>query len=277
MNLLFLLCMFLLCSCGDARYRLDGHIPPTSTQVALLDGAATRKVNRLRSLFESTRDSLRQVAEGEIADVRSRLSESEDALRSAKRRLNDASSSYRTAFEKIKRFESFGGNLIFTDEDRSVSTKELLAEIADRFYKGKVFSLETGAEIRSFIRESLIPAEQRVIRARRGLRKVEEGSKADEAAIIVRKGDLKEDQEKLLENYNQRILDTLTGAVLAVAPADSSGYYRFDLLSPARYHLYLESPSHTLTTVELQGHGRRNLDPAASLSPLLGASDIQSL
>ena len=123
--------MFLLCSCGDARYRLDGHIPPTSTQVALLDGAATRKVNRLRSLFESTRDSLRQVAEGEIADVRSRLSESEDALRSAKRRLNDASSSYRTAFEKIKRFESFGGNLIFTDEDRSVSTKELLAEIAD--------------------------------------------------------------------------------------------------------------------------------------------------
>ena len=274
---LLFLCLVLLCSCGDARYRLDGQIPSTSPQVALLDSAATDKVRRLHTLYKTAQDSILQIADGEIADVHSRLRESEDALSSAKRRLNDTFTRYRKAFERIKRFESFGGNPIFTDADGRISTKELLTEIADRFYKGKAFSLETGAEIRSFIRESLVPAEQRVSRARRGLRKVEEGRNTDEAIIVARRRALKENQARLLDFYNQRIVDTLTGAVLAMAPADSSGYYRFDLLSPARYHLYLEKPSHTLTTIDLHGHGRRDLDPANAHSPLLTDTEAQSL
>ncbi len=265
--------LILLCSCGDARYRLDGRIPPTSGRVALLDSAATGKVERLHLLFSSAQDSTERIAEREIADILSRLSESEDDLRSSRRRLNDASTRYRKTFERIKGFESFGGNRIFTDADQRVSTKNLLSEIADRFYKGKAFSLETGGEIRTFIRESLVPAERRVTRARRALKRVEAGRQDDEATIVKRRETLKDERAGLVVIYNQRILDTLTGAVLAVAPADSSGYYRFDTLSPARYHLYLESPGHVLTTIDLRTHSRRDLSAGPEHSPLLGGAN----
>tara|TARA_Y100000588_G_scaffold193803_2_gene207907 strand:+ start:4424 stop:5257 length:834 start_codon:yes stop_codon:yes gene_type:complete len=275
-NRLTLLGIIFLCCCGDARYRLDGHVPETTSHVELLDGAATEKIVRLRTLYASAFDSLADVADAEIADVRARLDESESDLEAAKRGVNRASARYRQTFEKMKQFESFGGNPIFGDEDRRVSTRELLSEIADRFYKGKAFSLETGGEIRSFIRESLVPSEQRVSRARRRLRRVESSRETDEAAIVARQGFLVKEQDQLRDIYNQRILDTLTGAVQASAQADSNGYYRFDTLSPARYHLYLRDPVHSLSTVDLVQHTRRDLDPQEADSPLLTGSGPQS-
>lgn len=268
----FLLLLFLLPHCGDAYYRLDGVLPHDATHVALLDSAATEKADRLRGLYFTSRDSVVRVADQEIAEVKSRLGTSEDDLTQAKARLSEARRRYTRTFEGIKQFQSFGGNAIFANEDRSVPTRNLLSEIANRYYKGKAFSLETGGKIRSFVRERLVPAERRLSRARRQFAKVEGSQKSDEAAMVATRDSLNGELIELSQVFNQRILDTLTGAVLQVVKADSVGYYCFARLSPARYHLYLQSPEPTLVSIVLSGHARRDL-VAQTSSPLLIPGD----
>ena len=156
----------------------------------------------------------------------------------------------------MKGFTSFGGNPIFESADRKVSTHKLLEEIADRFYRGKAFSLETGGQIRRMIRETLVPAEKRVVRAIGNLSRLKKEHGAHVAIREAVAGRITTSKKALLDRYNRRVIDRLEGGVIREAAVDTAGRYRFDQVPRGRYYLYTSSLRPKLVEILVDGHRR---------------------
>ena len=214
-----LVCVVALASsgCGDPKYLLEieqTESPEASSapRVAILDSKAACKIEEIHLLYAQAADSLdRQFADSK-ASLDAELETKSKPVKDAERRLRIARNLYTTAFRAMLTFQSFGGNAIFDRSDERVMTEDLLEEISDRFYKGKAFSLETGARIRSKIRESLIPAEKRVINARNAVTRAKRAQRrvADLREKVA--GELSGAKQQLLNQFNGRVIDRLAGA-----------------------------------------------------------------
>lgn len=267
-----LLCILLLVApaCGEARYRLEGQVdaPSETLRIALLDSTAVQKIDQIHRLYAAAADSVSRVFADSLSSLDADLAALEPPIEKAEERLKAARNNYAFAFRSMTAFTSFGGNPIFTASDRRVPTKTLLEEIADRFYKGKAFSLETGGRIRTTIREKLVPAEARVTRAQASLNRLRKSRDQAKEKRDAFAGKIDATRRALLAGYNRRVLDRLEGAILRETRPDSSGSFRFDRVARGRYHVYAPSPSPRLFEVPLQGHLRVRVGPADP-SPLI--------
>jgi len=274
-----LVCVAALASsgCGDPKYLLEieqTESPEASSapRVAILDSKAAVKIEEIHLLYTQAADSLdRQFADSK-ASLDAELETKSKPVKDAERRLRIARNLYTTAFRAMLTFQSFGGNAIFDRSDERVMTEDLLEEISDRFYKGKAFSLETGARIRSKIRESLIPAEKRVINARNAVTRAKRAQRrvADLREKVA--GELSGAKQQLLNQFNGRVIDRLAGAIIRDAGPDSSGFYRFDLVTTGRFHIYVPGSNPILVEIVVDGHRRIQLRGDAP-SPLISPSD----
>lgn len=263
--------------CGDPKYLLEieqTESPEASSapRVAILDSKAAVKIEEIHLLYTQAADSLdRQFADSK-ASLDAELETKSKPVKDAERRLRIARNLYTTAFRAMLTFQSFGGNAIFDRSDERVMTEDLLEEISDRFYKGKAFSLETGARIRSKIRESLIPAEKRVINARNAVTRAKRAQRrvADLREKVA--GELSGAKQQLLNQFNGRVIDRLAGAIIRDAGPDSSGFYRFDLVTTGRFHIYVPGSNPILVEIVVDGHRRIQLRGDAP-SPLISPSD----
>jgi hypothetical protein len=262
---------FLTC-CSEPRYLVEADFASAeavdASRIAILDSTATLKINELRNLYHMSADSLvRQFADS-LSSIDSVLTLQDKPISQAERRLHISRGNYAAAFKEMQSFMSFGGNPIFESSDRKVSTKDLLEDISDRFYRGKAFSLETGRQIRSKIRSRLVPAESRVARTGNRLAQLKRERKADETRRDKVAGKIAEAKAELLEGFNRRVIDRLAGAIIREVTADSAGIFSFDRVPPGRFHLYRPSSAPTLVEVLVDGHLRVRLSPTDP-SPLI--------
>lgn len=266
-----------LSACGEPRYRLEAESVPgdasadSPPRIALLDSTASTKIEDVHSLYRDAAEELTREFADSLASIDRALADLEEPVSRAERRLRTARNNYAVIFKEMFAFTSFGGNPIFDRSDRNVATKKLLEEIADRFYRGKAFSLETGRQIRTMIREKLIPAETKVVRARTALARLQQQQKREESLRAEVAGQIDEAKQELVTQYNRRVVDRLAGAVMREAVMDSSGVFRFDLVPQGRFHLYTPGETPTLVDVLVDGHRRVRLhknDP----SPLITTS-----
>ena len=254
-------CIFAV-GCGRPAYRLDGRVPDANVKVSLLDSAAVEVVDSLRLAYALALEGLQGRAEAALDSLHNGMASIEKPLAGAKARYRAALGRYRSAFEEMVRFKSFGGNPIFSDADLDVGTARLLNEVANRFYRGKSFSLQMEGEIRRFVRNRLVPLEREVARARTGAARMQaskagtaEARKEMEAAYARRRVELR-------ERVNREILDGLQARIVGSVDADSTGRYRFQRLMSGRYYLYVPQPlpEAWLLPVDLRGHIRQDLE-----------------
>ena len=247
--------------CADPAYRLDGNVVTQAGGVAILPNSAEGMLDSLRDTHRKALVSLQQTTAARRDSLSADGKDIESNLARARGRVRSAQKSYYSAFEGIRRFRSFGGNAIFATEDRNIKTKKLLEEIADRFYKGKAFSLETETELRRFIRSRLASVEKKMTRAKSSLTKVKRSRGGNVGELEQLEEDLAKAQRELMEAVNDRILAGLEKMVLRRAKVDSTGSFTFDRLPPGRYYLYAPYPlpSGWLVPIHLEGHRKQGL------------------
>lgn len=271
--LLVTIAAFSLSACGDSRYGIDGQITSTSALphgIAILDSTASHKISGIHKLFTASADSLARSFRDSLATLDSALLGAQRPIAQAGRRLRSLTADYANSFKLMEAYRSFGGNSIFGPEDRKEPTDKLLDEIANRFYKGKTFSLEIGRQIRTTIRETLIPAEKRVNRARNTLGRLKNEHELRARARKEVEGQVSSFTSALVSRFNRRVIDRIEGGVLREAAIDSSGEFHFDHLPQARYHLYLRGSSPKLVEIQVDGHKRVRItgeDPSPLIHP----------
>ena len=229
-----ILAVFLV-GCWPSVYRLDGTAPVR--QVALLDSAAKQSVDSVRVEFQHM---LAMVAKSEIAAIDSMNKSASSlgpAIRQAERKLRDARASYKTTFQKMAQFRSFGGNPVFSDDDVNVSTKKLLTEIAERFYKGRAFSLETEGQIRKFIRQELVHREAEVNQARSRVVRLKRSQKGRSEATTEIEAQTREKRNQLLKATNKEIQDVIWQHHLLLSEVDQNDRFSFEGIAPGAYYL----------------------------------------
>jgi hypothetical protein len=262
----------ILAACGDSRYGIDGQIALNTDQapqrIAILDSTASAKITRIHELFTVSADSLEKCFRDSLASIDEILAAAEKPIEQASRRLRSSSANYAEAFKLMETYRSFGGNRIFGSVDRKESTATLLEEISDRFYKGKAFSLETGGHIRRTIREKLVPAENRVARARDVLARLKKQRNQWTKTRVEVEGRIAVSRKELVKGFNIRVVDRIEGGVLRETDVDSDGAYRFDKLSAGKYHLYLRPPTPKLVEIQVDGHKHIRISSDAP-SPLI--------
>jgi len=249
-------------SCGDPSYRLDGAASTDVVgQVALADSTATGSVDALYRTYSRDLDSLRRETQASLDSLSGGLDALGEPLSRAKQRLRAALRTYSNAFAQSSRFRSFGGNPVFTTADAKVPTRKLLEETADRFYRGKAFSLETGTQIRAFLRSRLAPLEKRVSQARARVSRLERSraGNTDEKARIQEA--FARASSDLLTRTNGLILEELEARILVRTDVDSTGEFLFRRLPCGRYTLYARHTESDawLLPVELRTHTRQEL------------------
>ncbi len=229
--------------------------------MSLLDSTAVRVVDSLREAYAQALKDLRKATEAVRDSLSAGSASVDESLARASRRYQTARGRYRTAFEGIKRFKSFGGNPIFSDADLKVSTATLLEDTADRFYRGKAFSLETEGEIRQFIRNRLVKLEREVNRARSAVARLRKSSAGNTTALKAVEADYEKRRVSLRERFNREILTELQARVSYRTAVDSTRRYLFGRLPAGRYHLYAPDPlpQAWLLPLELRGHTRQDL------------------
>ena len=262
-------------ACGPSTYRLDGSAPEGVSAVALLDTRAFGLLDSLKANYALALSDLKRSSAARFDSLTQDAANSGDRLRTASATLSERRSEYRSAFKGLGRFRSFGGNPIFSDADAEVATGVLLEEIADRFYKGKAFSLETEAEIRRFIRSRLVTKEKAVRRARATVLQ----ARRSETGAAKAKEDLHAavDQEyrELRAVHNDAIREALASAIGHTAATDSSGSFLFGGIPAASYALYATDahPGSWLIPVPLQEHRRQDLTDLARRMVLIPSPD----
>ena len=261
--------ILVLQACGEARYRVESVIHPLDgavpAHIAILNSTAARKIAEIHLLYASASDSLKQTFADSLSAIDKVLAAQAKPIQRAARRLRNARGAYAVAFKAMNVFTSFGGNQVFDSADQKVSTRKLLEDIADRFYRGKAFSLETGGQIRRTIRKKLVPAEQRVASASGALNRLRDERKIQEELREAVAGEVAISMASLLEVYNRRVIDRLEGAVIREVSADSSRVYRFEQVPTGKYHLYTREPKVAFVEVIVKGHRRfRILENAPS-------------
>ncbi|MDP6039664.1 MAG: hypothetical protein QGG64_14030, partial [Candidatus Latescibacteria bacterium] len=200
---------FFVYGCGQPHYRLEGQIRVEAAKVTLLDSLALAVLD---SAFHAYKQEVRLLDERKVTvldSVEKSTSELNGPIVVANKQYQTARAKYRGVFLRLHRFQSFGGNPIFIEEDASVSTQKLLAEIADRFYKGRAFSLETEGQIRRYIRQNLVPLERDMKQKQTRLRRLKNSksgqSKGRDRLVVV----FDEMRKVLVDTINKRILRTL--------------------------------------------------------------------
>ena len=253
--------MAITTACGPSTFRLDGSAPAGVAAVALLDTTAFSLLDSLKGVYALRLADLQRSSAARFDSLTQDAANSGDRLRTARAAYSERRSEYRLAFKGLGRFRSFGGNPVFSDADAEVATGVLMEEIADRFYKGKAFSLETEAEIRRFIRSRLVSKERAVRRSRAAVLQ----ARRSETGASKAKEDLRTsvDQEyrELRSVHNDAIREALVSAIRHTAVTDSSGSFLFGRVSEASYVLYATDAhsSSWLIPVPLQGHRRQDL------------------
>jgi hypothetical protein len=266
---------FFMYGCGQPHYRLEGQIQVEATEVTLLDSLA---LFALDSVFQAYGEEVRLLDERRASALDS-VEKSSSALNrpivTANKKYRAARAKYREIFLRLRRFQSFGGNPIFTEEDVSVSTQKLLAEIADRFYKGRAFSLETEGQIRRYLRQNLVPIERDMKQKQTRLRRLQNSksgqSKGRDRLVVV----FDKMRKVLVDTINQRILATLQSHRVTQTQVDSGGYFIFQKLPPGHYHLYVPHPlprGH-LVPVMVEGHQKQDLGPGNARTLFVSESE----
>ncbi|MDP6779380.1 MAG: hypothetical protein QGI83_21685 [Candidatus Latescibacteria bacterium] len=200
------------------------------------------------------------------------------SLRRAVARRKKAAEAYRNAFQGMMRFRSFGGNPIFSNEDLNVSTSDLRKETADRFYRGKAFSLETEEEIRRYIRSRLTSPEKAHYRAKAGVARIRRSTSSTTAAVDKAERQFQAERVALRNRFNQSILGAFDAGVLARAAVDSTGSYAFARVPEGRYHLLVKEPlpEGWLVAVDLRGHARQDFGASNRTNLLIAESAQES-
>lgn len=260
-----ILAVFLM-GCGPPEYRLDGA--SQMNHVMLLDPGAKRAVDSLQADFVHVIDLLALSEASAIDSMKKSASSLGPSIQRAQRSLRDAQGKYKTEFQKMQRFRSFGGNPVFSSEDVGVTTKKLQAEILGRFYKGKAFSLETQGQIRSFIRKELVPLEKQVNQAKsrvNRLRRTRSGRTKSTGEIVVQ---YQKKRHQLLEETNLKIKHAILEHKKRAVQTDSVGEYVFERIPFGQYNLYAEGTDSTgyLATLNVMSHTRQDLLPLPSLA-----------
>ena len=252
---------FLFWGCGTPVYRLEGQVPAGIGQIGLLDSTASAALEAIHRDVVGAQENLAQQLVAALDSLEAAVSALDAPIQGAQRAHREAQEKYRQAFLPLLRFQSFGGNAIFGEEDAQVATQALLKEIANRFYKGRVFSLETEAEIRRYIQRTLQPLEQEVARTQgrvAQLRRSRSGRAEDRSGL---EAVFEERRQSLVAEANQQILNVLQARQIALSEVDSSGRYRFEKLPLTEYYLYAPHPlpDGFLVPVSLSGHTRQDL------------------
>ena len=264
-------CVFVI-GCGHPHYRLDGRVPGGVSEVGLLDGGAPALVDSLRSSHQQALQDLERWVQAARDSLTADQTAAGEPLAGARAKYESARQRYRSAFERMMRFRSFGGNPIFTGADRDVGTSTLLDEIADRFYRGRAFSLETEGEMRRYIRDRLVGLEQNVERARSAVARLQKAGKGRARAREAVESDYARRRMEAVERGNRELLSALEKRRIHWTAPDSAGAYLFPRLPAGRYCVYVPEPlpQAWLIPVDLQGHTRQDLADA-NLSVLLAS------
>lgn len=232
---LLYLAVFLM-GCSQVSYRLSGQ--SSTKEVSLLDSLAVSVVDSIHNDFDRT---LVLLGKAEVAAIDS-MSKSASALspsiQKTQRDLKALRTKYKTVFEQMQRFRSFGGNSVFSEEDVAVSSDKLLKEIAGRFYKGRAFSLETEANIRDFIRRELAPLEDQIAKLNRRVYQLKrsQAGKSDAKEDIATEYAKK--RSELVKATNREILSCLSSRSVFTTSVKSDGEYIFPSVSSGQYYLH---------------------------------------
>jgi hypothetical protein len=250
-----------LASCGRPAYRLDGRVPEGVSAVSLVDTSASGMLDSVRSACDASLGALERDHRSAVDSLEGGMSEIGDRRAKAQAAYRSAEAAYRDAFSGLARFRSFGGNPIFSDADREVATSVLLQEIADRFYKGKAFSLETEAELRRFIRARLVPAERALNRARNAsaaARRAQTGAARAQEELAAEHG---RKRAAAVARHNEAIRQGLATRILRTAQVDSTGSFLFPKVPEGVYLLYSGDalPDGWLIPLTVSGHRRQEL------------------
>ena len=259
-----ILAAFAASGCGQPAYRLDGRVPAGISEVRLLDATVRAALDSLRLSYAQSEEALaeRLVAQKDsLSEANGTLGAS---LRRAVARRSKALQAYRNAFQGMLRFRSFGGNPIFSDADLDVGTATLLKETADRFYRGKAFSLETEGEVRRYIRARLTSPEKALNRAQAAVARIRRSSSSTTSAVEEAEKQFRADRDEMHRRHNQEILQELDDRLLARAPVDSTGGYLFSRVPEGPYHLLVPEPlpEGWLVPVDIRGHARQDFGPS---------------
>lgn len=242
--------------CGEARYRLEGKAPDGIEVVMLLDAAAQESVRLIQERYHQEMGDLKKNTQIALDSLQAGSVSLNRPLAQARLQYQNARRRYREAFSGLSRFTSFGGNPIFSNDDLALKANTLLSEIADRFYKGKAFSLETEGEMRRYIRKQLVPLERTINRARTRVNSLQRSQKGSARAREQVEADFQAQRAGLLDRSNQAILAGLGERKLLEVSVDPTGAFVFSDLSVGRYHLYVPEPlpQAWLVPFEMQGH-----------------------
>ena len=228
----------MLSACGHPVYRVDGQAAQGVCSVSLLDTSANSLLDSIRSVSDSTLQALGRSHAATIDSMEHGIANIGERREKAKDAYQSALAAYRDAFSGLSRFRSFGGNPIFSDADRKVATSVLLEEIADRFYKGKAFSLETEAEVRRYIRKRLVSPERALRQARNAslaARRSEKGAARARADLDAEHGQRRIES---LSRHNEAIRGALASRAVETVQIDSLGRFLFVAVPSGDYLLY---------------------------------------
>jgi len=251
----FCLAFFFL-GCGEPLYRLEGQVGKEIGKVILLDRSAASVLDSIHLAYVAQAEEINAKRQAALDALSSSTSALNRPIATARTRYSRAQTKYREVFGRLRRFQSFGGNTIFSDEDAGVSTQKLLAEIADRFYKGRAFSLETEGQVRRYIRQNLVPLEKDRNQKRNRLVQLQKSQSGKTKGKDKVEGEFESLGVVLRDSTNQKILTTLANLTLLQAEVDSNRRYRFAKLKPAHYHLYVPQPlpQGHLVPIQVIGH-----------------------
>jgi hypothetical protein len=257
--------------CSDPAYRLHGEVKAKASSVFVLPHSAAAMLDSIRDAHGIRRDSLTATYSSRRDSLSTGGADIEKVQGEIQRRVKVAQIAYNTKFDGAGVYRSFGGNPVFTTQDRGVRTSDLLKEIADRFYKGRAFSLETETKLRKYIRTKLVPAERKLRQARTALARARESMGGNTEALERMDSDYQTAQLLLEREANNQILSTLDGMVLKRAVVDSSGNFDIYPLSSGKYYLYAPYPlpQGWLVSVDMTSHRRQDLREANTTNLLI--------
>lgn len=229
------LAVFLM-GCSQVSYKLSGQ--SSTKEVALLDSLAVAVVDSIHKDFDRTLVLLDKAESAVLDSMAKSASALSPSIQKSQRDLQALRNKYKTVFQEMQKFRSFGGNPVFSEEDQSVNTDKLLKEIAGRFYKGRAFSLETEANIRDFIRRELSPIEDQISKQNRRvyqLRRSQAGKTDAKEEIAT---EFAKKRRELVLATNHEILNCLSSRSITTTPVNSDGKYTFTRVAVGQYYLH---------------------------------------
>jgi len=269
---LLYLAVFLM-GCSMHSYRLSGH--STTQEVALLDSLAVAVVDSIHQDFDRTLVLLAKAESTALDSMAKSATALSPTIQKSQRDYQALRNKYKTVFQQMQKFRSFGGNSVFSDDDVSVSTDKLLKEIAGRFYKGRAFSLETEANIRDFIKRELAPLEDQISRQRRRVNQLKrsQAGKSDakeEIAIEFAKK-----RKDLVDDTNLEILSKLSARSILKTTVKTDGTFMFQNVVAGKYYLHggVSDSLGYIVPLDVRAHTFQELKQGAGENILIASID----